>query len=122
MAAYTWHEPSPARHGQWACRHRLLGLVIVCFPPQKDPLLQQRRRAGRAAGHVQELDQSVCLPGINPPEPVLAGGHVGTAVLVWLASAVPPQRSLARTQLRQDVRQAERMNGTIQGTPELREG
>jgi hypothetical protein len=98
-----------------------LGAGYRLFSPSKDPFLQQRGRGGRASGRVLQLDQWLCLLGMNPPQPVLAGGPVGTAVPGWLASALPPERSLARTQLRQDVRQAERSNGTIPGTRELRE-
>jgi hypothetical protein len=96
------------------------GRVASVLPFLKLPSLQQRGRRGRAASRVEQLFQWPCALAMNPLQPVLAIQPVGTAVLGWLSSALPPERSPARTNLREHVRTAERTDGTIRGTPEPR--
>ena len=90
-----------------------LGAGLRLFSHHKHPLLRQPGRVCRAAGRVEELFQWLYALGMNYPMPVVASGPVGTSVPGWLASALPPERSLASTQLRQDVKTAERTNVTI---------
>jgi hypothetical protein len=97
------------------------GCLASVLPFLNPPSLQQRGRRGRASSRVEELFQWLCALVMNPPQPVLASQPVGITVLGWLSSALPPERSLATTHLREHVSTAERTDGTIRGTPEPRE-
>jgi len=119
MAAHPLHEPSPVDRGSWVGLHRRSGVVFVCSPHPQHTLLLQRGSACRAAGCGEQLFQWLYTLHMRPSPPVLASGPVSTAVPGWLASALPPERSLARTHLRQDVKTAERTNASFRVTPNL---
>ena len=119
MAAHPLHEPSSVDRGRRVGLHRRSGVVSVCSPHPQHAFLLQRGSACRAAGCGEQLFQWLHTLHMQPSSPVLASGPVSAAVPGWLASALPPERSLARTQLRQDVKTAERTNVTIRGTPNL---
>jgi hypothetical protein len=124
MAVCAWHEPSPSCRGRWAGRHRRSGAGLRLFSPSsKDPFLQQRGRGGRASGRVEELFQWLCALGMNPPQPVLAGGPVGTAVLGWLAALLPLVKDpVPEPSAGEDRRVAGRRQSSAGDTHELRDG
>jgi hypothetical protein len=72
---------------------------------------------------VEELFQVPSALCMNPPRPVVASGAVGTAVLGWLAALVPLLKDLLiEPSSEEDRRVAGSMEGSGQGTHELREG
>ena len=44
---------------------------------------------GWVPGGEEKLFQWLCARGMNPPQPAVAGGMVGTASLAWLAAVLP---------------------------------
>jgi hypothetical protein len=87
MAVGAWHQYSPACRGMWQVGTAFRRWLAAFFPSSK--VLQQRGRGGRKAGRMEELFQLPDALSMNPLQPVLAGGPVGTAVLGQLAALDP---------------------------------
>jgi hypothetical protein len=81
MAVGAWHAPSSACRRRWQVGTSVRCCFAAFLPFLKNPLLLQRRRGGRNAGRMEELFQLPDVLDMNPPQLVLAGGPVGTAVL-----------------------------------------
>jgi hypothetical protein len=72
---------------------------------------------------VEELFQLLDALGMNPPQPVLASGAVGTALLGCLAALVPLLQDLfLESSAEQDWRVVGSEEGSVPGTHELRMG
>jgi len=99
------------------------GWLAAVLPVLKRSFPATARRGGRATGRVEELFQWLCAIGIDPPQPVLAGGLVGTSVLGWLAALLPLLKDpLPEPSAGQDKRMAGRRQSSAGDTHELRDG
>jgi hypothetical protein len=81
------------------------------------------RRGGTGAGGEEELFQRLDALGMNPPQPVLGSGPVGSAVLGCLAALLPLLKDpLPEPSAGEDRRVAGRRQSSTRDAHELREG
>jgi hypothetical protein len=100
-----------------------LGWLAAVLQVLQNPFLQQRKKGCSEAGRVEELFHWLDALGMNPPQPVLASGAVGTALLGCLASLFPLLKHLfLEPSAEEDKRVAGSMEGAAQGTHKLCEG
>jgi hypothetical protein len=96
------------------------GWLAAVLPLIKNPILERRGRGGRAAGRVEELFQQPDALGMNPPQPAMASGLVGTAVLGLLAALLPLLKDLfPDPSAGEDMGVARSRHSSVRGTHQL---
>jgi hypothetical protein len=102
---------------------RQVGTSVLCWLADFLPcFVQHRGRGGRKALRMEELFQLPDALSMNPAQPFLASGPVGTAVLGQLAAHPLLKDPLLQPFAEEDIRVAGSMKRCVQGTIEFCDG